>query len=94
MVSYCPRGLDVHVDDCMKHVINMNLLDPPFLLAKQRVEFLKRWTARAKELSGAEEQLHSTMPEHVRAVLGQKRLVLFGEILKDLCHELLTQAHV
>lgn len=62
----------------------MNLVDPPFKLAKQRVDFFKRWTARAKELNTAEDELRSRMPEHVRKVLGPKRLILFGEILRDL----------
>ena len=45
---------------------------------------MKRWTARAKELAVAEEQLREQMPEHVRGVVGQKRLVLLGEMLSDL----------
>ena len=75
----------MHVDDSMKRVISLNLVEPPYVLAKQRVEFLKKWTARAKELSSEEERLRNGMPEHVRQVLGEKRrLVLFGEMLKEL----------
>ena len=79
-----PRGLDVHVDGAMKGIIQKNLVEPPFALAKQRVEYLRRWTCRAKELNLEEERLRQGMPEHVRAVLGRKRLVLFGEMLSDL----------
>lgn len=79
-----PRGLDVHVDEAMRDVVRANLLDPPFVLAKKRALYLKRWTARAKELAVAEEQLREQMPEHVRCVVGQKRLVLLGEMLSDL----------
>ena len=79
-----PRGLDVHVDESMKKIVHLNLVEPPYVLARQRVEFLRRWTARAKELNADEEKLRGAMPEHVRKVLGQKRLVLFGEILRDL----------
>ena len=79
-----PRGLDIHVDDNMKSVIQMNLVDPPFKLAKKRVEFFKKWTARAVELNPAEDRLKSSMPEHVRQVLGPKRLLLFGEMLSEL----------
>ena len=68
----------------MKNVVKLNLLDPPFVLAKKRVQFLNRWTARAKELAEAEEKLRAQMPEHVRCVVGQKRLVLLGEMLADL----------
>ena len=79
-----PRGLDVHIDDAMRDVVKWNLLDPPYMLAKKRVDFFKKWTARAKELAAAEDALRQQMPEHVRTVLGQKRLVLFGEMLSDL----------
>ena len=74
----------MHVDEAMKEVIKMNLVDPPCDLAIKRVEYLKKWTSRAKELNGAEEKLRQQMPEHVRQVLGRKRLVLFGEMLANL----------
>ena len=79
-----PRGLDVHVDENMQEVVRLNLVAPPFELAKKRVEYLKKWTARAKEIAHEEEELKKAMPDHVRQVLGQKRLVLFGEMLRDL----------
>ena len=79
-----PRGMDVHVDAAMASVVKANLVDPPFCLAKKRVEFLKKWTARAKDLKLEEESFRKRMPEHVRNVLGDKRLVLFKEILDDL----------
>ena len=79
-----PRGLDVHIDGPMQHVVKENLIDPPCVLAKKRVEFMKKWTARAKQLGPAEEELRQNMPEHVRAVLGNKRLLLLKEILIDL----------
>ena len=79
-----PRSLDVHVDETMQKVVELNLLEPPFVLAKKRVEYLKKWTARAKETAAQEEELRKTMPDHVRQVLGPKRLVLFAEMLKEL----------
>ena len=79
-----PRGLDVHVDEAMKSVVRANLIEPPSVLAKQRVEYMKKWMARAKELGTEEDKLRSTMPDHVPQVLGNKRLVLMGEMLDDL----------
>ena len=79
-----PRGLDLHVDKAMMEVIGLNLVEPPYILAKKRVQFLKKWTARAKQLSADEELLRSQMPEHVRSIVGKKRLVLLGEMLTDL----------
>ena len=52
-----PRSLDVHVDETMQKVVKLNLIDPPFVLAKKRVEYLKKWTARAKETVAQEEEL-------------------------------------
>ena len=79
-----PRGLDVHVDGDMQQVVRQNLVDPPYMLAKKRVQYMKRWTARAKELAEQERQLREGMPEHVRNVVGQKRLLLMGEMLAEL----------
>ena len=79
-----PRGLDVHVDDAMQEVVKQNLVDPPYMLAKKRVQYMKKWTARAKELAVQEQQLRDKMPEHVRDVVGQKRLLLMGEMLEEL----------
>ena len=79
-----PRGLDVHIDESMQKVVHLNVVAPPYVLAKQRVEYLKRWTLRAKELDSEEEKLRDSMPEHVRLVLGRKRLALFKEMLQDL----------
>ena len=79
-----PRSLDVHVNDEMKRNIRCNFLEPPFLLAKRRVDFFKFWGSRAKETKDEEERLRSGMPEHARKILGDKRLVLFKSILKSL----------
>eukprot|EP00435_Cladocopium_sp_Y103_P051887 s469_g16.t1 len=79
-----PRSLDVHVDEAMQDVVKLNLIDPPFILAKRRVQFIKKWTNRAAELKDEEAKLRETMPDHVRQVLGNKRLVLMREMLESL----------
>ena len=79
-----PRGLEVFTSQAMDSVVKANFLEPPHVLAKKRTDFFRRWTARARALHGEENQLRSAMPEHVKKILGQKRLVLFGEILNDL----------
>ena len=43
-----PRGLDVHVVESMKRVINLNLVEPPFVLAKQRVDFSETLDGQSK----------------------------------------------
>ena len=79
-----PRGLDIHVDDSMRNVVHQNVVAPPYILAKKRVDYLKKWMAKARELEPEEEKLRASMPEHVRQVLGRKRLVLFKSMLDEL----------
>ena len=52
----------------------------PAELAKQRCEFMKKWTLRARYLQKKEQELHRGMPEHVRAVLKGKRILLTKEL--------------
>ena len=79
-----PRCLDVHVNEVAKRVVCENLIDPPYNLAKKRVSFFKHWSGKAKETSEAEQELRNSMPPHVRALVGNKRLVLFGKILESI----------
>ena len=52
-----------------------NITSSPHELAKQRWEFMRRWTLRARELQTDENNLHMSMPEHVRAVLRETDFV-------------------
>ena len=52
-------------------------------VAKQRVEFFKRWTARARSLADQEQALRSSMDPQVEKIVAGKRLLLFGELLEE-----------
>ena len=78
-----PRGLDVHIDADVQKVVAWNILHPPFYLAKRRVDFFKKWCRRARELETAEANLKKDLPEHIRQVLANKRILLLKEILED-----------
>eukprot|EP00435_Cladocopium_sp_Y103_P057030 s1087_g19.t1 len=79
-----PRNLDQYVDPQVEQMLHSNFVDEPSKLAKHRIEFFKKYLGRAQELSVQEETLREGMPPHVRALVGDKRLLLWREILSDL----------
>ena len=50
-------------------------------VAEHRLGELKRWLARAKELSADEKELHASFPKSVGSILAPKRLLLWKEML-------------
>ena len=54
----------------------------PGELAKERLDTLKCWMARANSLKNEEEELHSKLPPPLARILRPKRLALFEEMLK------------
>eukprot|EP00435_Cladocopium_sp_Y103_P075258 s153_g55.t1 len=78
-----PRSLDQHVDPQIRDMIHSNFVEEPANLAKKRVAFFHKYLKRATELSAMEDEMRSQMPEHVRQLVGNKRLVLWREILND-----------
>lgn len=79
-----PKGLDCFMSELVKEAAIKNFHSPPYELAKQRVDFFKRWNKRALELTEAEKVHKSKLPRHCAEVLNNKRLLLFGEILKSI----------
>ena len=67
----------------MEAMLNANFLEEPAALAKRRIEFFHKYLCRAKELHAQEEELRRGMPDHVRDLVGGKRLLLWKEILAD-----------
>jgi hypothetical protein len=55
----------------------------PQALATLRAEALAKWTARARELQAAADELHAAAHPDVRVSLGSKRLFLFREMLEQ-----------
>jgi len=79
-----PRSLAVHLNDGVQNMLRENFSEEPHKVVKARVQFLKTWTARCKELEQAERDLHDSLEPHLRNVLEGKRLLLFKEILISL----------
>ena len=79
-----PRGIEVHVDDIVHKVVVENFHESPYLLARKRLQFFKKWQERAKAIESEGDVFMKSAPEHARAILKGKRLQLWDEILKDL----------
>ena len=81
-----PRFLLVRVNGESEVAVD-HLLGSPTELSLHRTRFLKKWLQRAKELQSQEDELHASLPPHLRRVLEGKRLLLWKEMLNDLAYK-------
>ena len=81
-----PRFLDYRSIDEIDSLLEQNLDARAFEITGKRTAWLKRWTDRAKELSQDEAALHRGLKPHCAAVLKGKRLLLFGEMLREISY--------
>jgi hypothetical protein len=79
-----PRGMSLHLPEVVTQVLGDNLAMPPAELALVRCRQLTRWTMRAKQSSEDEAKFKLTMPEHLRGLMKNKRLLLLREMLEEL----------
>ena len=78
-----PKGFDVHMEPGVYESIQANFCRDPYPLAKLRIDFVKKWTSRAKELQQDENTLHNSLPPYLQQVLSGKRLLLLGEMMEE-----------
>ena len=62
----------------------LNLTESPHLLAKQRCQFLKKWSARAAQLQTEELKVHQSMSVHVQRIMAGKRVLLMEELATEM----------
>ena len=79
-----PRSLGIHLSGQVMDMLKQNFAMEPYKLVRERAQFMKRWTARCKELELKELELHESLDKHLKDVLQGKRLLLFKEMLADL----------
>ena len=81
----CQHPTDIlkNVDDYTKRALFNILTYGPEKLETVRREYLEWMRKRAVELEAQEEQLHDNMPEHVKALMRGKKLLLFQEIMLE-----------
>ena len=81
-----PRFLDFTSIDNIDNLLKQNMVGETSTILANRAAWLKKWTLRAAQLSGAERALHQSLAPHCSAVLKGKRLLLFGEMLRDISY--------
>ena len=77
-----PRGFDFLLEPAIHEAIKANFVQAPYHLAKLRIEFVKKWTDRARDLQAEENRLHAAMPPYLAKVLSGKRLLLMAEMMR------------
>ena len=79
-----PRFLEYRAVEAMDNLVGANLSSDTYRVVRRRPDFLKKWTARTAELEKDEKALHQKLDPHCSAVLEGKRLLVFGEMLKQI----------
>ena len=77
-----PRNLGAVLPQVLKEAVEVNATTSPEDMAKERTEWFKRWSERARELNRDEADLKNSMPKHRRHVVCQKRLLLWRDMLR------------
>ena len=73
----------IHLPDMVQSVLEENVNGNLFDLAKKRTAWLWKWAKRAGELEKEEHLSKESMPEHLRVLLGNERLLLMREMLEE-----------
>ena len=81
-----PRFLDYKSIEEIDNLLCFNLQLDDSKILERRAAWLRKWTNRAKELAEDERNLHRSLKPHCADVLAGKRLLLFGEMLKDISY--------
>ena len=79
-----PRDLLAQVSEMIQETILSNFHRPPHVLAKERVDFVRKYAQLAQDLKAEELKLRYKMPAHVKELMKGKRLALWGRMLSDL----------
>ena len=79
-----PKDLVGQIGEIMQKTIWLNFHQPPHVLAKLRIEFVKKYSAMALDLRAEELKLKYSMPKHIKEIMKGKRFALWGKILSDL----------
>ncbi|CAE7280308.1 NaCP60E [Symbiodinium sp. CCMP2592] len=82
LITGHPRSFEFHLEPEIDAAIHSNFVGNPGDLARARIDFVKKWSARAKELQPEEDKLHSDMLGYLAQVLKGKRLLLFKEMMQ------------
>lgn len=77
-----PRGCSIALPIELEKVVTWNRDASCYDLHVRRISFVKKWTERAKEVSGDDCKMVQEAPHHLRKLLSGKRVALWGEMLQ------------
>ena len=77
-----PRSHAISLPVELQNVVDWNRTGSALELHSKRIDFVKKWTKRAGELSGANAELVKDSPKHLREILSNKRLALWKDMLE------------
>lgn len=78
-----PKSLKNLLPKVLEDAIDANLNNSSAALVASRAEWFKKWLVRIKELEENEKKFKSKLPEHLKNILGPKRLLAFKEMLEE-----------
>ena len=76
-----PRSVAIHLPPVLQEVVQWNRDAKTFDVYRHRIDFVKRWTERAKVLTSADATVLAQAPPHLQSLLHNKRLALWQEML-------------
>ena len=77
-----PRSVALQLPPDLQRVMDWNRDATAAEIFQHRVEFVKHWTCRAKELKQKDAEMLSQAPLHLQSLLKNKRLALWQEMLE------------
>lgn len=80
-----PRSVALQLPDALQEVVEWNRDSgdaAAYSIHKHRVDFVKHWTNRAKELSAEDGRMLASAPEHLQRLLVGKRLALWQAMVE------------
>ena len=82
-----PKHIVQSLDMFLKEVIYNNANTDFLHIGRDRINAMRKWTAKAKELEDVEKEVKAKLPEHCFEVLRHKRLSLFQDMLNDIGYD-------
>ena len=77
-----PRSVAINLPPELQSVMQWNRDAEAYVIYKQRIEFVKFWSAKANELAMEDERLLHSAPAHLASILKGKRLALWQSMLE------------
>ena len=81
-----PRHMGESVPPDLRETIDRLSYESPETIGSHRVSEMRKWIGKALELEDAEMEYKSTFPDHCRATLAEKKILLFRDLLVEAEH--------